>query len=169
VESTPNGGANRPEVTYYDRNNDSRLSDQERDEDADGLSNVDETRGCGTPELWSALYSQETAYYLTYAGTSLDNPDTDGDGVRDGADDSDHDDLPTLMECSRSLSTGLAQDSMALTSPPPGRESSHPNGFVNPFNPCLPSPTSRSCNQYPSIGQGWAPFAGDDKYYFVWN
>jgi hypothetical protein len=92
-----------------------------------------------------------------------------GDGVRDGADDSDHDDLPNLMECSRSLATGLGLDPRSLPEPPVGRLASYPNGFLNPFNPCLPSWTSRSCNQHPVIDAAWAPFATGDKYYYVWN
>ena len=170
VENVPNGSAYAAETTYYDANNDTRLSDDERDEDADGLSNFDETRGCmASQEYWTKLYSKETKYYLTYSGTSLDNPDSDGDGVRDGADDADHDDLPNLMECSRSLATGLAIEPTNLPDPPPGRLAALPNGVVSPYNPCLPSWTSRSCNDTPTIGEGWAPWVAGDKYYFVWN
>ena len=43
------------------------LSDEERDEDADGLTNFDETRGCsGRQSYWSGLYNKEKPYYLTY-------------------------------------------------------------------------------------------------------
>jgi hypothetical protein len=171
VESVPNGAAPAKETTYYDRNDDGRLSDEERDEDADGLSNFDETGGCtGSQEYWNALYSEETPYYLTYRGTQLDDPDTDGDGVRDGADDSDHDDLPNMMECSRSMATGLGFDPRpALADPDPQHLALDPQGFLNPFNPCLPSTTSRSCNRHPSLETPWAPFAADDKYYYVYN
>ncbi len=172
VESSPNGGAWAAETTYYDTNDDDRLSDEERDEDADGLSNFDETRGCmGGQEYWTKLYDKESKYYLTYTGTALDDPDTDGDGVRDGADDSDHDDLPNLMECSRTMATTLDRDPRPADVDPPASRLSLPtvNGFVNPFNPCLPSTTSRSCNQYPSLEGGWAPFVADDRYFFVWN
>jgi hypothetical protein len=171
VEPTPNGTAYAAETTYYDQNNDTRLSDEERDEDADGLTNFDETRGCmSSQDYWTNLYGKESPYYLSYTGTLLDNADTDGDGVRDGADDSDHDDLPNLMECSRSLATDLELDPLNLPEPPPGRPVSLPNGFVQPYNPCLPSYTSRSCNSHPTIGAGWAPWGGSsDKYYYVWN
>ena len=171
VESSPNGGAWAAETTYYDTNDDDRLSDEERDEDADGLTNFDETRGCmSSQDYWTNLYGKESPYYLSYTGTLLDNADTDGDGVRDGADDSDHDDLPNLMECSRSLATDLELDPLNLPEPPPGRPVSLPNGFVQPYNPCLPSYTSRSCNSHPTIGAGWAPWGGSsDKYYYVWN
>ena len=36
----------------------------------------------------------------------LDDEDSDGDGVRDGADDQDHDDVPNVMECSRVRAVG---------------------------------------------------------------
>src|SRR3712207_7420019 len=58
----------------------------ERDEDADGLTNWAETRGCMQQSYWTALYKKETKYPLTYPGTRHDDPDTDGDGIRDGAD-----------------------------------------------------------------------------------
>lgn len=171
VESSPNGAAAAAETTYYDTNDDDRLSDEERDEDADGLSNFEETRGCGLQDYWSKLYDKETAYYLTYASTAVDNADSDGDGVRDGADDADHDDLPNLMECSRNLATTLDFDPRPAQYDPPGARLAPPYdiGFVNPFNPCLPSRTSRSCNQYPVLDKAWAPFAAEDKYYYIWN
>ena len=46
-------------------------------------------------------YTDETPYPIKYAGTEPDDADTDGDGVRDGADDQDHDDIPNIMELSR--------------------------------------------------------------------
>ena len=172
VETTPNGTASRAEATYYDIVPDGRLSDEERDEDADGLTNFDETRGCsGRQAYWTGLYNKEKPYYLDYQGTRLDDPDSDGDGVRDGADDNDHDDVPTVMECSRELAAALARDPRPSdVDPPADRVTTYANGFVNPFNPCLPSELSRSCRKYVDAGAGWAPYGGDeDKYYYVWN
>jgi len=173
VESAPNGAAWAAETTYYDRGSDGRLSDDERDEDADGLSNFDETRGCmGSQEYWTKLYDKETKYYLSYIGTRLDDADSDGDGVRDGADDIDHDDLPNLMECSRTMVTALDLDPRpAIGDPPAGRmtDVSLRRGFVNPFNPCLPSTKSRSCPSHVALDGGWAPFVASDKYFYVWN
>ena len=178
VEPAPNGDAWAAETTYYNTDDDhdpatvEYLSDEERDEDADGLTNFDETRGCmGSQEYWTKLYDKESKYYLAYSGTRLDDEDTDGDDVRDGADDADHDDLPNLMECSRTMATTLDRDPRpALGDPDPSRLTLPTvNGFVNPFNPCLPSYTSRSCNQYPSLDGGWAPFVADDEYFYVWN
>jgi hypothetical protein len=157
------------ETVYYDHDADTWLDDAERDEDADGLTNFQETRGCTNRGYWDALYNGETPYYLTsYAATRLDDADTDGDGVRDGADDQDHDDVPNLMECSRALAAEIVEDPRPSEGDPPlGRPQ---RGFVNPFNPCLPHPLSRTCKDYTGVqGSVWAPFNNDEKYYFVWN
>jgi hypothetical protein len=169
--TVPVGFSDTAEATYYDDNYDGWLSDDERDEDADGLTNFAETRGCMNRNYWDKLYDKETAYYLAYAGTRHDDGDSDGDGVRDGADDSDHDDLPNVMECSRNLVSNLQYDARPSQSDPPASRLAMPEvlGFVNPFNPCLPSVTSRSCNQHPSLDAPWAPYKASDKYYFVWN
>ena len=173
VETDPNGAAWAAEETYYDIGDDGKLSDDERDEDADGLSNFDETRGCtGSQDYWTKLYEKETKYYLAYSGTRLDDPDTDGDLVRDGADDIDHDDLPNMMECSRTMVTTLDLDPRPAIGDPPADRTTDVNirrGFVNPFNPCLPSKKSRSCPPYVSLDGGWAPFVAQDKYFYVWN
>src|SRR3712207_8201075 len=55
-----------------------------------GLSNYAETGGCMNRQLWTTLFPKETPYPLAFAGTDLDDPDSDGAGVRDGADDQDH-------------------------------------------------------------------------------
>jgi len=158
-------------ATYYDMNGDGYLSDDERDEDADGLSNFDETRGCmgegATGQAyWTGRYKGETKYYLAYQGTALDDADTDGDGIRDGADDQDHDDVPNIMECSRSLALGgIAEDDPDLT-PVPFRGW---DGFVNPFNPCLPHVNSRTCKHIVPFESAWAPFNSTEDYYLVLN
>ena len=153
------------EATYYDFDQTGRLSDSERDEDADGLTNWAETRGCMNPGYWSGLYDKETPYYVTFAGTRLDDDDSDGDKIRDGADDQDHDDVPNVMECSRVLASGLAEDAP--------KAKGNPNrpwvGFVNPFNPCLPHVKSRTCKRITPFENAWAPFNPDDEYYLVKN
>jgi hypothetical protein len=156
---------------YYDLFPDGFLSDSERDEDGDGLTNWAETRGClgegGTGQkYWTSLYKDETKYYLAYQGTALDDPDTDGDGIYDGADDQDHDDVPNVMECSRSLAADLAEDGLPLPSPIPARPQT---GFVNPFNPCLPHVASRACKRIIPAENAWAPFNPNDKYYYIFN
>jgi hypothetical protein len=159
-----NGAVDGVEGTYYDFDQTGKLSDSERDEDADGLSNWAETRGCMYPKYWAGLYDKETPYYLNYSGTRLDDADTDGDGIRDGADDQDHDDVPNMMECSRVLASGLAED-------PVDEEQADPHrpwkGFVNPFNPCLPHVKSRTCKRIIPTANAWAPFNPEDEYYFI--
>jgi hypothetical protein len=141
--------------------------DAERDEDADGLSNWAETRGCMQQGYWNALYPKETPYYLTYEGTKHDDPDTDGDGILDGADDQDHDDVPNVMECSRSLAAGQGEDDPNANPGPILPDGRQLEGWVNPFNPCLPYEYSRSCKRIVTIGAGWAPFSTKptDSYY----
>jgi len=160
------GGAAGPEVTYFDMDQTGLLSDSERDEDADGLSNWAETRGCMNSGYWAALYDKETPYYQTYAGTRLDDADSDGDGILDGADDQDHDDVPNVMECSRVLASGLPRDPADEDEAPAGRPW---KGFVNPFNSCLPHVKSRTCKRIIPTDNAWAPFNPKDEYYLIRN
>jgi IPT/TIG domain len=175
------GSESASEGLHYDRDGDTWLSDEERDEDADGLTNYDEDRGRLQASWWAACYRDEKPYYVTYADTELIDADSDGDTVLDGADDQDHDDLPNVMEMSRiaayndvngdypaedgddrengrecKLDEALA-DMLAGVDPPIYH---HENAYgrVNPFNPCLPVTSSRTCNNYPSFDGGWAPY-----------
>ncbi len=163
---------------YYDFDWDGYVSDDERDEDADGLTNYDESHGRATPGYWAGCYDEEKPYGVEYAGTDLTDPDSDGDGVRDGADDNDFDDIPTVMELSRNAASGwrdwgfsqctldpdklvdsdLDEDNMPDDAP----IQLHPGtyGRVNPFNPCLPFVYSRTCDRHPGINNGGAPFDG---------
>jgi hypothetical protein len=153
------------EKWYFDFDNDGYLSDDERDEDADGLTNFDELYGRMSPSYWEACYSGEAPYHVPYAGTSHVNPDSDGDGLRDGADDQDHDDIPNVMELSRIAASGL-NDRQSLCKPleglPEPPETHHPDryGRVNPFNPCLPAAWSRTCLRHPKFEDAPAPFDG---------
>jgi hypothetical protein len=151
------------ESTYYDFNLDGWLSDDERDEDGDGLTNYDETHGRMTPEYWDGCYTGEAPYAVVYAGTSFVDPDSDGDGVLDGADDQDHDDVPNVMELSRNAASGEIDwkfqcrplDSLPT---PPATLHFTVYGRVNPFNPCLPATFSRTCTLHPGINGSGAPF-----------
>jgi hypothetical protein len=166
-------GDSNETATYYDFFPDGFLSDSERDEDGDGLTNWAETRGClGEGDTgqayWTGLYKEEHKYYLAYQGTKLDDADTDGDGILDGADDQDNDDVPNVMECSRSLAADMAEDGDPL--PDLNLIPARPLiGFVNPFNPCLPHRWSRACKRILPAENAWAPFNPDDKYYFILN
>jgi hypothetical protein len=169
AEIVPFAAADAAEVTYYDFNDDGWLSDGERDEDADGMTNFDETHGCGVRSLWDGLYNKETPYYIKdYGALSVVDADSDDDGVRDGADDQDHDDIPNVVECSRNLISGIARDPRPSDIDPPlGRPAI---SFVNPFNPCLPHVRSRTCNRHPDLDSPWAPFNPKmDKYFYIWN
>ena len=84
---------------------------------------------------------------LTYAGTRLDDPDTDGDGIRDGADDQDHDDIPNVMECSRQPAPAERHSRRSRCARRPSADGRLPHGWVNPFDPCLPYAYSRSCQR----------------------
>jgi hypothetical protein len=103
------GTESNAELFYNDIDGDGYLSDDERDEDADGLTNYDESHGRMLQTYWNSCYQsvREKPYHIAYAGTDLADPDSDGDGVRDGADDQDHDDVPNLDELSRISASGL--------------------------------------------------------------
>ena len=148
-----------------DLDHDGYISDDERDEDADGLTNYDEAHGRMLPSYWIECYKIERAYRVSYAGTSLADADTDGDGIVDGADDQDHDDIPNVMELSRYRASGVFDGKRECVPPdePPGAPTPftrHPElyGRVNPFNPCLPARWARTCERHHDINGGSAPF-----------
>ena len=91
------------ESQYWDLDTDGCVSDDERDEDADGLINYDEVSGRMTSGWWKGCYPSEGQYPIPYAGTKAFDADSDGDGVLDGADDQDFDDVPNIMELSRNM------------------------------------------------------------------
>ena len=158
------------ETRYFDHNNDGFVQDDERDEDADGLTNYEETHGRLTHGYWAACYSQERPFPIEYFGTDVIDPDTDGDGIRDGVDDQDHDDLPNLLEISRRMASRV-DDRKAPCVPADGLPSPpathHPNlyGRVNPYNPCLPAAWARTCDLHPGFGDAGAPFDNSPNWY----
>ncbi|CAA9534715.1 MAG: hypothetical protein AVDCRST_MAG30-4113 [uncultured Solirubrobacteraceae bacterium] len=165
--TTATGDYERSEVDYYDLDGNGVVTDDERDEDADGLTNFDESTGRMLPSWWAGRYSNEAPYYVAYKGTDLADGDSDGDGVRDGADDQDHDDFHNLSELSRNAASGRALESPVK---PPSPPNPFPwQGHVNPYNPCLPYTGSRTCNNHPPFSGAWAPFAEDEKIYYVFN
>jgi prepilin-type processing-associated H-X9-DG protein len=159
------------EKWYFDHDDDGFLSDDERDEDADGLTNYDETHGRMTAAYWKGCYKNELPYHIEYASPSHVDDDSDGDGIRDGADDQDHDDIPNVMELSRIAASGiddrnLRQDCVPRKTPPLPPELHHEDSFgrVNPFNPCLPEVRSRTCPTAVNAATG-APFDGSPDWY----
>ena len=177
-DSNLDGTETTLEALHYDLDGNDYLSDEERDEDADGLSNFDEDRGRVRPDWWTSCYPQEKPYYITYNDTDIADPDTDGDGVRDGADDQDHDDVPNIMELSRVAASNPTHDDREYLTPeepqncvlaesiedsfdevdPPHYLHRLDYGRVNPFNPCLPVTHSRTCSRAVAFGDKWAPF-----------
>jgi hypothetical protein len=129
------------------------LDDGERDADGDGLSNFDETQGSMHQAWWTAAYEQEKAYPLTYGGTDFVDPDTDGDGIPDGADDEDHDGLSNAFEVVRPWNWALTYISVNGATPHDGTAGApdyapNPYARVNPFNPCKPV-FSETCHRHP--------------------
>jgi hypothetical protein len=171
VDSTPQGGQLRSEDSYLDTHGvsgvripDGLLSDDERDEDADGLSNWVELHGPLLPGWYHGVYGSEQPYTIAYAGTSPTDPDSDGDGVRDGADDQDDDGVPNFDEVSRSMATDFAPSATAHATAyaADGTPTGATTGWVDPYNPCLPYIGSADCPTYlPLSGAAWAPFQPD--------
>jgi hypothetical protein len=149
------GSETDAEKNYYDRPylpGYGVLSDDERDEDADGLSNYDELHGRMQPGYWNSCYTDEPAFQVAYQGTSAVDADSDGDGVLDGADDQDHDDVPNVMELSRIAASGetghVGSAECTKSDTPDPALGPTDYGRVNPFNPCLPYGKSRTCPRY---------------------
>jgi hypothetical protein len=146
-EGTQNSGGKHPVLAgdFFDLDGDLNLTDDERDEDGDGLSNMTEMNYRGEQGWWTSV----TPYRDTekpYAIRQFSDPDatkadSDGDGVLDGADDQDNDGWSNFAE---------AQLSRAQV------------GYrVQPFNPCLPDPHAATCSRWTRIGtDAWPPFDG---------
>jgi hypothetical protein len=101
------------------------------DTDGDGIGNWDELHGA---------FDVNHAKHLNYKpGLDWLDPDTDGDGIPDGADDQDHDGVSNLDEIKPPLSgTGytIAGRPAAMSS--------------NPLDPCDPDPQSVYCPLHPT-------------------
>jgi hypothetical protein len=84
----------------------------------------------------------------------MTNPDTDGDGIKDGADDQDHDGLSNAFEVARPYDWGLtyvsvADDgSLAHDGSNGGTTTPNPYARTQPFNPCKPV-FSDACHRHP--------------------
>jgi hypothetical protein len=141
--------AGNPSLQALDLNSDGNLTDDERDADGDGLSDMVEFNNHGVQAYWGALYKDEKPYTeRVFAEPNALDPDSDGDGILDGADDQDVDgyDNFTEMELARGR-TGL---------------------FVQAYNPCLPDPYSITCSRWIPLDPGtvWPPF--DDQHRQDW-
>jgi hypothetical protein len=147
--------ASTPAQQALDLDADAKLTDDERDADGDGLSNIVEFKFRGVQSWWDAAFSNEPSYKWA-AFYSLDPTvaDTDGDGVLDGADDQDHDGYDNFTEMERSRSQVGVR--------------------VQPYNPCLPDPRAISCGRYHPFTNSWPPWDDlhsqlpGDEMPFIW-
>jgi hypothetical protein len=136
-----------------DLDGDGFQSDEEKDVDADGLVNWDETHGRMRQGWWVAQYNGtngplETKYYgRDFVEPSFVDHDSDGDGVGDGADDQDGDGRANVDEVSRPSDWQTTYVSTAHSGMPT------PNRYarVQPFNPCKPI-NSDACHNSPPFG-----------------
>lgn len=126
------------------------LNDGERDEDDDFLSNVVETSAAlSGGDWWSGVF-EEPLFQVQFEGTHWLDQDSDGDDIVDGKDDQDHDDFWNLEEVYRGDPAVNAEGDLV---------SNGTGLWVDAFNPCLPSPRSRTCPPViPMSGEVWRPF-----------
>jgi hypothetical protein len=143
-------GVNNP----LDLNGDGALTDDERDADGDGLSNVVELHYRGVQSWWEGVMTNEPRYTLRhFADLDPTLTDSDGDGVADGADDQDVDGYSNIEE----MQLRRAQDPSA----PTAQETPL---LVDPYNPCMPNPHAETCSRYIPVGAvAWRPFATGDS------
>jgi hypothetical protein len=153
--------------------------DDERDADADGLSNwLESAGGPGHYSWWSSFWKQEAlqidpwkkkAYcgqspgefdVRPFADLDLADPDVDGDTLLDGEDDQDNDDYSNIVELYETMydldGNGVGGDNPAWCGKPDGLVPSIDVGgvdwAVNAFNPCVPNDNSRTCPPYKPFG-----------------
>jgi hypothetical protein len=138
-------------ASYGSHFGDGMLDDGERDADGDGLSNWDEANGRMNQDWWTAVYKNEKPYPLTYNGTDMLNPDTDGDGIPDGLDDQDHDGLTNEFEVARPWDWADTYVSISHDGTTGGTTTPNPYARVQPFNPCKPV-YSDTCHRHPPVG-----------------
>jgi hypothetical protein len=145
------------ELAYVDMNGDGVLSDDERDGDGDGLTNWDESHGRMLQDWWDKKYDgqngtiKETRYPVTFPQTSIFDPDSDGDGVKDGLDDQDHDGLSNQFEVARPGNWAVTWVSYWSGASTPFTSPDSPWSKVQPYNPCKPV-WSHTCHLHPPFG-----------------
>jgi hypothetical protein len=130
------------------------LSDDERDADNDGLSNIVELHLRGIESWWAKVPSPEEKRYTLRPFDSLDPTvwDSNGDGIGDGNSDQDVDGFSNIIEMQ------MRRDGPGDTNP------NHTTPYiVDPFNPCMPNPHSDTCSRYIPVGaDAWRPFTAAD-------
>ncbi len=142
--------SSRPFATpAEDADHDGRHTDDERDADADGLTNYIEAHGPGQESWWAATLAKESvepwpgtstySYYgeftqRPFASLDMTDPDVDGDTILDGSDDQDNDGWINGSEM-------YARSVMTSTEGP---------RMTNAFNPCAPE-RSHTCPRYAPV------------------
>jgi hypothetical protein len=143
-----------PFPARYDLHSDAAWHDDERDADADGLSNwFESARGPSNNGWWAGFWAQPAfnvepwpkTYYghfdeRPFADLDLTDGDVDGDTLLDGEDDQDNDDFSNIDELYE-----LVRDFDGDGNAP------YPSlgGFViNAMSPCAPNQSSRTCDDY---------------------
>jgi hypothetical protein len=158
-DGTQNTAGSQPVTTvaqrYLDLDRDGNLTDDERDFDGDGLSNMVEFNYTGTQLWWKSInwhykpHGPPTPGVVSYVEPAYEqrafsdpdpvDPDSDGDDIADGVDDQDNDGWSNFVE-------------MQL-----GR--SRAGYRVHPFNPCLPDPHAIVCSRWiPEDGKRFPPY-----------
>jgi hypothetical protein len=163
----------QPFPATYDLQGDGNVfQDDERDADADGLSNwLESASGPGHFTWWTGFWKQEalqiepwdTKSYCDqapgayserpFADVDLADPDVDDDSLLDGEDDQDNDDYSNIVELYEVEydldGNGAGGVNPAWCGKDPGVVPSVDVGgvdwAVNAFNPCVPNEFARSC------------------------
>jgi hypothetical protein len=176
----PAYGLAAPGYTFpgtYNLHGDGPWRDDERDADADGLSNyLESARGPGQPAWWTGFYAQDkmkadpwpkpattcgqefgSFTVRPFAELDMADPDVDGDTLLDGEDDQDNDDVSNideLYEIAYDLDGDGGFTCGTITYPSKDMD---PGAGVDPwainaFNPCAPNPNSRTCADWKPFG-----------------
>ena len=174
--SFPDYGLPHPSTYFaypsvFNLHGDAAWRDDERDADADGLSNrLESARGPSKNAWWKGFWAQEAIQIepwkkKSYCGVrpghfderpfaelDLADGDVDGDGLLDGEDDQDHDDYVNVKELYELSYDWDGNGNPAWCTWGPGLiptlDVAGVDVPVNAFNPCVPNPSSRTCADY---------------------
>ena len=103
-------------------------------------------------------YPEDGKYPIPYVGTKAYDADSDGDGILDGADDQDFDDVPNIMELSRNMAGDWPLARRLRTATRRYDPAAPAKTCVNPFNPCLPDQYSRPASATRQMSAPYAPY-----------
>ena len=145
---------------HLDLDGDGRLTDDERDADGDGLGNHDELYQLMVERFYplgeECGYEYRPALPRPFLQPDYLDWDSDGDGVWDGNDDQDNDDvsnvdeiLPPYMGPTHPQWVPCGEGDKAPLPVDRARDGS--STLRHPYNPCQPY-RSRSCNRYVPAG-----------------